>query len=144
MSEETASSAERSASEEARGLLQQNRAAEAARVMRGYLSSHTGKAADLVLLGVALAQSGEGLAAIQPLEQAVGMEPNNAVAQFNLGQVYRQGGRQREALAAFERALQLRPDYPAAARAAAELRAAAAPAAGGPIPAAAPAGAGEW
>src|SRR5262245_29148851 len=125
MSEEKASSVERSAREEARGLLQQDRAAEAARVMRGYLSRHEGTASDLVQLGVALAQWGEGLAAIPPLEQAVAMEPNNAAAHFNLGQVYRQGGRQREALAAFERALQLRPDYPAAARAAAELRAAA-------------------
>src|SRR5207253_912813 len=38
------------------------------------------------------------------------------------GQVYRQGGRHREALREFESALRLRPDYRAAARAADELR----------------------
>src|SRR5438876_634124 len=120
--EDKAGSQTLSAGDEARNLLQQKRPADAARVLRRHLSSQNGTAADHMLLGVALAQSGEGLAAIQSLEQAVAMEPENAAAHYNLGQLYRQGGRHRDALASLERALQLRPDYPAAARAAEELR----------------------
>src|SRR5205807_4301708 len=74
------------------------------------------------LLGVALAQAGENAAAIETLERCVALEPGNAAAHFNLGQLYRQAGRRDKALAEFEQALALRPDYPAAARAARACR----------------------
>jgi tetratricopeptide (TPR) repeat protein len=52
----------------------------------------------------------------------VALEPENAAAHYNLGRVYQEFGRDREALAEWERALQLRPDYPAAQAAIAELQ----------------------
>src|SRR5262245_60278051 len=119
---ESAPDQSRSIAAEARALLGQKRPAEAARLLEQYLTDHEGTAAERMLLGVALAQSGEWLMAVQHLEEAVAMEPGNAAAHHNLGLVYREGKRDREALAAFERALKLRPNYPAAARAATELR----------------------
>lgn len=107
---------------EARSLLQQNRPAEAARIVRLRLQRHTGTAAEYMLLGVALCESGEGLMAVETLEQAVAMEPENAAAHYNLGEAYHTLGRDQEARAEWVRALQLRPDYPAVTRALAELR----------------------
>ena len=107
---------------EARALLGQNQPAEAARILRLHLQRNPGTATDYMLLGVVLSQSGQGLLALQALEQAVAMEPGNATAHYNLGQAYREFGRHREALAELERALQLRPDYPAATRAIGEVR----------------------
>jgi hypothetical protein len=75
-----------------------------------------------MLLGVALSQAGQGLLALQALEQAVALEPENAAAHYNLGQAYQGFGRHREAVTELERALQLRPDYPAATRAIGEAR----------------------
>ena len=107
---------------EARALLGQNRPAEAAQILRLHLQGYAGTAAEYMLLGVALSESGERLMALETLEQAVAMEPGNAVAHYNLGEAYREFGRDREALAEWKRALQLRPDYPAATRALAEVR----------------------
>jgi hypothetical protein len=112
----------RSAAARARVLLEQKQPAEAARLLEQSLREHPGGASDHMLLGIALAQSGEWLMAVQHLEEAVAQEPGNAAAHHNLGLVYRQGGRDRDALAAFERALARRPAYPAAAQAAAEVR----------------------
>jgi tetratricopeptide (TPR) repeat protein len=49
---------------------------------------------------------GEGLMALETLEQAVALEPGNAVAHYNLAEAYREFGRHREALAEMERAVQ--------------------------------------
>lgn len=119
---------------EARALLAQNQPAEAARLLRLHLQQHAGTAAEYTLLGAALCDSGEGLMALETFEHAVTMEPENAVAHYNLGEAYREFGRDQEALVEWERALQLRPEYPAAARALADLRRhlAAPPAASGP------------
>jgi tetratricopeptide (TPR) repeat protein len=129
MSEEM-TNPQRTVSEEARALLQQNRPADAAVLLEEYLKTTAGTASDYMLLGAALTQSGQGMMALQALEQAVELEPDNPAAHFNLGQGYRQFGRRSDALTEFERALQLRPDYPAAARAAEELRQPATPPAG--------------
>jgi hypothetical protein len=102
--------------------LQEGQAAEAARLLESYLRRQGGTADEFMLLGIALHQAGQGLAGLQALEQAVELEPGNAAAHMNLGQVYRDFGRHPQALAQMERALELRPDYPAASRAAEELR----------------------
>src|SRR5574341_377866 len=112
----------KTAVEEARERLSQRQPAEAARILREHLAGQVGTAEEQMLLGVAAAQSGDNRTAMEALEQAVKLDPNNAVAHFNLGQVYRQVGRLREAQDACERALQLRPEYPAAAAAIRELR----------------------
>jgi uncharacterized protein HemY len=108
--------------EAARSLLQRNQPAEAARMLGEHLSQREGNASEYLLMGVARARAGEGMTAIQALEQAIALEPGNAAAHFNLGQIMRQRGRLREALLAIERALELRPNYPAAQTAATDLR----------------------
>jgi tetratricopeptide (TPR) repeat protein len=108
--------------EEAREFLTQKQPAEAVRILREHLAQGSGTAEEQMLLGVAAAQTRDNVAAITAFEQAIALDPNNPVAHYNLGQIYRQVGRLQEALAACERALQLRPDYPAATSAAAELR----------------------
>jgi tetratricopeptide (TPR) repeat protein len=108
--------------QQARTLIEQKQPAEAARILRLHLASHPGTATEYKLLGVALSGSGEDLLALQALERAAEMDPENAAAHYNLGLAYKEFGRHREAIAAMERSLQLRPDHPAATRSLAELR----------------------
>jgi tetratricopeptide (TPR) repeat protein len=110
------------AADQTRDLLRSQRPAEAVRLMRGTLMERLGTAEEYSLLGMALAQSGESAAALHALDQAVGVDPSDAVAHFHRGQLYLQEGRRREALEAFEHALAMRPRYAAAAAAAAKLR----------------------
>lgn len=110
------------AADQARELLHRNQPMEAAQLLREHLAGRTGSTAEQMLLGVALAQTGEVDAAIQALEQAVRLAPEHAAAHFNLGQVYLQAERPHDALRAFDRGLELRPDHAAAVAAAAELR----------------------
>jgi tetratricopeptide (TPR) repeat protein len=107
---------------EARALLDRDQPSEAAQLLRMHLQQHAGTAAEYMLLGVALSNSDEGLMALETFEQAVALEPENAAAHYNLGQAYREFGRDREALREWESALRLRPGYPAAVRAIAEIR----------------------
>src|SRR5256885_770547 len=46
-------------------------------MLRLHLQRHPGTATEYMLLGVALSESGEGLMALQTLEQAVALEPDN-------------------------------------------------------------------
>jgi tetratricopeptide (TPR) repeat protein len=112
----------RTAVNEVRSLLRTNRPAEAAALLRALLAVRMGTAEDYMLFGIALAQTGATSAALEALEQAVVIDPRDPVAHFNLGQVYRQAGRDRQALRAFDRACSLRPDYRVAITAAAEMR----------------------
>jgi tetratricopeptide (TPR) repeat protein len=107
------SSEQETAIEDARALLAQHQPAEAARRLHLHLTTRPGTATAYMLLGVAPSGSGEGLRSLQAFEQAVAMESENAAAHYNLGQAYREYGRKREALAEIERALELRPGYPA-------------------------------
>src|SRR4051812_904294 len=77
----------------ARRFLQEGQAAEAAQLLESYLRRNGGTADEFMLLGIALHQAGQGLAGLQALEQAVELEPGNAAAHMNLGQVYRDFGR---------------------------------------------------
>jgi tetratricopeptide (TPR) repeat protein len=108
--------------DQTRALLRDQRPAEAARLMRATLMERPGTAEEYSLLGMALAQSGETAAALNALDEAVEVDPSDAVAHFNRGQIHLQEGRKCEALEAFERALAVRPRYAAAAAAAADLR----------------------
>jgi hypothetical protein len=107
---------------QARELLQQKRPQEAIQVIRRHLSFAPATSVDYLLLGVALAESGEGLQATGILEQAEQMNPREATIPYKLGLLYRQAGRAQEAVAAFERALAVRPDYEAARQALEHLR----------------------
>jgi tetratricopeptide (TPR) repeat protein len=103
--------------QQARQLLAERKAAEAAQMMKRYLYYSPGAASDYELLGVSLAMAGDGPPAIAALEQAQGLDRNSPTIAYNLGHVYRQAGRFPEAITAFERAIKLRPDYDAAKRA---------------------------
>jgi tetratricopeptide (TPR) repeat protein len=108
--------------DQARAMLRDERPAEAVRLMRANLMERLGTAEEYTLLGTALAQLGETEAALHALEEAVVIDPSDAVAHCNRGQLYLQQSRRPEALEAFELALAVRPGYTAAATAAAELR----------------------
>lgn len=110
------------AADQARALLRDQRVAEAVRLMRATLMERSGTAEEYGLLSTALAQSGDTAAALHALEEAVVVDPSDAIAHYNRGQLYLQEGRQRDALESFEQALAVRPRYFAAATAAAKLR----------------------
>lgn len=109
--------------QQAKALLQQRQPAEAAQAVRRHLAMAPGVATDYMLLGVCLAEAGEGLQAIAAMEQAATMDPNSASIAYNLGLLYRKAGRSSNAVAALERAVALRPGYDAPQRALDELRA---------------------
>lgn len=119
------------ATRDARALLRENRPADAVALVQALLAVRMGTAEDYMLLGIALAQAGDTAGAVEALEHAVVIDGGDPAAHFNLGQVYRQIGRNRDALRVFERACSLRPDYHAAITAAAELRGRSAPLSGG-------------
>src|SRR5437763_1466310 len=100
--------------QQARTYLEQKQPAEAARLLRSYLILQPGTGTVYMLLGVALLRSGEGMLALQALERAVEIEPENPAAHHNLGLAYQEFGRLGLAIAELERSLELRPDHPAA------------------------------
>jgi hypothetical protein len=63
------------AGEEARSLLQQGRSAEAVLLLRAKLERALGTAGDHMLLGIALARSGDRSVAMEALERAVRWTP---------------------------------------------------------------------
>ncbi len=66
----------------------------------------------LAQLGTVLSIQGAGPRSIRLLEQATGKDPGFAYAWYRLGHSYKQAKRLDDALAAFERALALRPKEP--------------------------------
>jgi tetratricopeptide (TPR) repeat protein len=117
----------RNAADEARVLLAQELPAEAVRILRAHLAGRRGAATEYALLGVALARCGDLTAAAQALERAVARDRRNAAYYLSLGQVYLLQQRAREAMAAVERALRLRPGNSAGTEAAEESRRASIP-----------------
>src|SRR5436305_1098180 len=101
----------------AREFLRQKQPSEAVEAIRHRLGFAPGTALDYELLGVALAQAGDNEHAITALEQAEKMNSHEATIPYDLGLVYRRAGRAHDAIAAFQRALALRPDYEGAKRA---------------------------
>ena len=62
-------------------------------------------------LGACLRQQGELLAAVEPMQKALALLPEDAEAHNNLGVIFRALGRLSEADANYRRALELEPDY---------------------------------
>jgi hypothetical protein len=106
----------------ARELLRAKQPGEAAAVIRRYLASAAGTAADYLFLGIAYAEAGDAWQAIAALEQAAQIDPGDATIAYNLGLLYRKAGRRVDAATCFEQALALRPDYAAARKALEEVR----------------------
>ena len=73
------------------------------------------------MLGVLRAQQGALPEALDLLQAAVAQKPGAHDAQFNYGNALKKAGRTEEALAAFDQALERKPDYAAALAARAEL-----------------------
>ena len=68
----------------------------------------------LHLLGVLTMQSGRAERGIDLIRRAIAVEPNAAIAHFNLGKGLQSFDRHREALPNYDRALTLQPVYPEA------------------------------
>ncbi len=102
---------------QARTLLREGRAAEAAAMIGSHLHYAPAKATEYELLGIAYAMAGETAQAINALEQATRMDGVNAEIHYNLGLAYRKAARPQDALTEFERAVHLQPNYEAAKRA---------------------------
>lgn len=88
--------------------------AEAERLCRMVLDTDPEFFAALNLLGIIAAQSGHPADAADLLGRAAAVEPQNPGALFNYGNILRDIGRLDEALAAFDRVLELRNDIPEA------------------------------
>lgn len=94
----------------------------AEQLYRELLSAAPASFAARHMLGVLKAQQGATEEALELLTMALAQKPDVPDALFNYGNVLKGAGRRDEALAAYDRALQARPDYPAARAARAELR----------------------
>ncbi len=90
---------------------QQGRLAEAEAAYQALLQAHPGHAGALHLLGLAHFQRGDAAAAARLIGESLARDGRNAVAHNNHGAVLLALGRLEEALAAFERACALKPDY---------------------------------
>ena len=64
----------------------------------------------LLELGISLCRRARWREAIDPLQRAIGLDPNKAAAHYQLGETYNQTDRLTEALEAYETAARLQPD----------------------------------
>ena len=107
--------------EEALGSHKRGDLAAAEGLYREVLAAAPASFAARHMLGVLRAQQGDIPEALDLLAAAVAQKPGAHDAQFNYGNVLRNAGRAEEALAAFDRALERKPDYAAALAGRAEL-----------------------
>jgi FkbM family methyltransferase len=84
---------------------------EAASLYRKILKQYPRNADALYLLGVMELQKADPLAAIEWIDRAIAIRPDNAEFFYNLGRALRDLKRFEDALASYDRALELRPDY---------------------------------
>ena len=85
--------------------------AAAAEQAREILKALPGEPAATLILGTAHRESGDLPAAIAVLEGLTGAHPRWAGAHFELGMAYSRGGRGEDAVAAFRRAVELKPEH---------------------------------
>src|SRR5271165_4150218 len=85
--------------------------AEAERLCRTILSTEPNDAASIHLLGFVAYKSGRLDAAIDLIGQAIALDDRNPDCHFNIGLALLGAGRLREAVAQFDRAIALKPDY---------------------------------
>src|SRR5438874_7487967 len=108
--------------EEALGNHRRGDLAGAERLYRELLAAAPASFATRHMLGVLRAQQGATQEALELLAGALTQKPHAPDALFNYANVLKGAGRLDEAAGAYDRALQARPDYPAARTARAELR----------------------
>ena len=102
----------RDALQQAIGLHQQGRLADAEQLYRQILAQRPAHFDALHLLGVVRMQQGRGLEALELIEKALKVDPRSARALSNHGLVLFGLGRQDEALKSFDRSLALDPAFP--------------------------------
>jgi tetratricopeptide (TPR) repeat protein len=107
--------------EQALGNHKRGELAAAERLYRQVLATAPSSFSARHMLGVLKAQQGDIPEALELLAAAVTQKPDAPDALFNYANVLKEAGRTDEALAAYDRALAERPDYPAARIARAEL-----------------------
>jgi tetratricopeptide (TPR) repeat protein len=96
-------------------LLRQKRYAELEKVARSILERAPDHPQALEWLGIArTAQSGDRGEAIRYIEESLRRDPTRAEGEFNLGVFLAGAGRTKEAIAHYQRALALRPNFAAA------------------------------
>lgn len=95
----------------ARDFHQRGQIAKAERVYRAILEADPKHTDAISLLGVALLQQRRFEAAEHQLGLAIGLQPNVATLYYNRGVALQQLGRHAEALASFDSAIALKPDY---------------------------------
>jgi tetratricopeptide (TPR) repeat protein len=95
--------------------------APAERLYRQLLAAAPSSFSARHMLGVLKAQQGDTAQALELLAAAVALKPHAPEALFNYANVLKGAGRTDESLAAYDHALEERPDYPAARIARAEL-----------------------
>lgn len=96
---------------QALALHQQGRFNDAERLYRRVLQSQPRHFDALHLLGVLARQGGHPQLALEWIEQALQVDPNQAVAHCNIGAVFQDLNRPESALSHYERALEIQPDY---------------------------------
>lgn len=95
----------------ARGFHQRGQIAEAEKAYRAILEAEPKHPDAIYLLGVALLQQRKFEAAAHQLKLAIGLQPTVAMLHYNRGLALQQLGRHEEALASFDSAIALKPDY---------------------------------
>ncbi|HEX7953032.1 MAG TPA: GNAT family N-acetyltransferase, partial [Burkholderiales bacterium] len=95
----------------AKGFHQRGQIAEAEKAYRAILEAEPKHADAAYLLGVILLQQRKFDAAEHQLRLAIGLQPNVAMLHYNRGLALQQLGRHEEALACFNSAIALKPDY---------------------------------
>lgn len=85
------------------------RLADAEKIYRYILSIDPRNADSMHLLGVIAGDSGHPEAAIDLINQAIGLKKNVSAFHINLGNVFKTSGKEVEAIACYERALRLNP-----------------------------------
>ncbi len=97
-------------------LMQEGRYADAIVPLEKLTRSYSDASGPYTNLGIAHANLGNSTAAIEALERAVKTNPANAVAQNQLGMLYREAGRFDDAQTAYKAALAADAGYPLAHR----------------------------
>lgn len=97
--------------EQCRALLQQERWSELEQAARSLTQQAPGSAFAWKALGMSLHRQGKLDEALQPMQQAVRLSPQDPEAFNNLGALLSEGEHQQHAEACFRKALQLRSDH---------------------------------
>jgi CelD/BcsL family acetyltransferase involved in cellulose biosynthesis len=95
----------------AKSFHQRGQIAEAEKIYRTILEANPKHADAAYLLGVIFLQQRKFEAAEHQLKLAIGLQPKVAMLHYNHGLALQQLGRQEEALASFDSAIALKPDY---------------------------------